>query len=90
MLFILRNLGQVTEEAVGRLGQKDHKTKLQEILQKDNSEKISYEIVEENGPAHDREYVAVVKLGSKVLGRGNGKSKKEAEQNAANVALVNI
>jgi len=88
--FILRNLGEVTEDAVGKLGEKDHKTKLQEILQKDNSEKISYEIIEEKGPAHKREYVAIVKVGSKVLGQGNGKSKKEAEQNAANVALEKI
>lgn len=88
--FILRNLGQVAEDAVGKLGEKDHKTKLQEILQRDNSEKISYEIVEEHGPAHKREYVAVVKIGSKVLGKGKGTSKKEAEQNAANVALEKI
>ena len=88
--FVLRNLGHATEEAVGKLGEKDHKTKLQEILQKDNTEKISYEIIEEKGPAHRREYVAVVKLGSKVLGQGNGKSKKEAEQNAANIALEKI
>lgn len=88
--FILRTLGQVTEDAVGKLGEKDHKTKLQEILQKDNSEKISYEIIEEKGPAHKREYVAIVKLGNKVLGKGNGNSKKEAEQSAANVALEKI
>jgi len=88
--FVLRNLGEITEDAVGKLGEKDHKTKLQEILQKDNTERISYEIIEEKGPAHKREYVAIVKLGSKVLGQGNGTSKKEAEQNAANVALEKI
>jgi len=88
--FVLRNLGHVTEDAVGKLGEKDHKTKLQEILQKDNTEKISYEIIEENGPAHNREYVAIVKLGNKILGQGNGKSKKEAEQNAAKIALEKI
>ncbi len=88
--FILRNLGQVAEDAVGKLGQKDHKTKLQEILQKDKSKKIIYEIVGENGPAHKRKYVAVVKFGDKILGQGNGNSKKEAEQNAANAALEKI
>ena len=88
--FVLRNLGEITEDAVGKLGKKDHKTKLQEILQRDNSERISYEIIEEKGPAHKREYVAIVKLGNRVLGQGNGTSKKEAEQNAANVALEKI
>lgn len=88
--FVLRNLGDVTEYAIKNIGEKDHKTKLQEILQKGNNEKISYEIVEENGLAHKKEYVAIVKLGSKVLGKGKGTSKKEAEQNAANEALSRI
>ena len=88
--FVLRNLSEFSEEAIGQLGQKDHKTKLQEILQKDSSEKISYEIIDEKGPDHKKEYVAVVKLGDKILGQGNGNSKKEAEQNAADVALKNL
>lgn len=88
--FILRNLGQVTDEAIGKIGQKDHKTKLQEILQKNSTEKISYEIIEESGPAHKREYIAVVKLGDKILGKGQGTSKKEAEQDAADMALSTI
>lgn len=85
--FVLRNLEGVTEKAIGNLGEKDHKTKLQEILQSESSEKISYEIVDEKGPDHNKQYVAVVKLGKKILGQGKGTSKKEAEQNAANVAL---
>lgn len=88
--FVLRNLGQVTEDAIKNLGEKDHKTKLQEILQASNNEKISYEIVDEKGPAHKREYVAIVKLGNRVLGQGSGTSKKEAEQSAANIALTKI
>ena len=88
--FVLRNLGEFSEDAIGKLGQKDHKTKLQEILQKDSSEKISYEIIDEKGPDHKKEYVAVVKLGDKVLGQGEGNSKKEAEQQAADVALKKL
>ena len=88
--FVLRNLSDFSEEAIGKLGQKDHKTKLQEILQKDSSEKISYEIIDEKGPDHKKEYVAIVKLGDKVLGQGEGNSKKEAEQKAADVALKNM
>lgn len=87
--FVNRVLGNFADEAVSKLGEKDHKTKLQEILQSVSSEKISYEIVDEIGPAHNRSYVAIVKLGNKVLGKGNGTSKKEAEQSAANVALEN-
>ena len=88
--FVLRNLSEFSEEAIGQLGQKDHKTKLQEILQKDSSEKISYEIIDEKGPDHKKEYVAIVKLGNKVLGQGEGNSKKEAEQNAADAALKKL
>ena len=88
--FVLRNLGKAADEAIGKLGEKDHKTKLQEILQKNNTKKIAYEIIDEKGPAHKREYIAIVKLGNEVLGQGSGKSKKEAEQNAANTALEKI
>lgn len=88
--FINRVLGKVADEAVLKLGEKDHKTKLQEVLQGKTSEKISYEIIKESGPAHKREYVSIVKLGNKILGQGNGTSKKEAEQNAADEALKNI
>jgi phosphoribosyl 1,2-cyclic phosphodiesterase len=52
--------------------------------------KFPFEIIDEKGPAHRREYVAIVKLGDKVLGSGTGTSKKEAEQNAANIALSKI
>lgn len=86
--FINRVLGEVTDNAVYKLGEKDHKTKLQEVIQStENSEKISYEIIDEMGPDHQKNYVAVVKLGNKVLGKGTGSSKKEAEQNAADEAL---
>ena len=85
--FINRVLGEVTDGAVYKLGEKDHKTKLQEIIQSQSAERISYEIIDETGPDHQKKYVAVVKLGNKVLGKGEGTSKKEAEQNAADVAL---
>ena len=69
------------------VGEKDHKTKLQEVLQSISDEKITYKVINESGPAHDKLYEVEVYLGSKVLGFGIGKSKKEAEQNAANEAL---
>ena len=85
--FVLKVLGGKADEAIGLLGQKDHKTKLQEILQSKSNEKITYRVISEKGPDHKKEYEVEVSLGEKVLGTGKGFSKKEAEQNAANEAL---
>ncbi len=65
----------------------DYKTILQEIVQKNPEEKVEYTLVGESGPAHDKNFVVDVCLNSQVIGRGNGKSKKEAEQLAAKEAL---
>lgn len=61
----------------------DSKTNLQEIIQKDSTSPIIYEIISESGPAHKRIFEAQVLHNGKVLGRGSGGSKKEAEQMAA-------
>ncbi|MDI9475956.1 MAG: ribonuclease III [Natronincolaceae bacterium] len=66
---------------------RDYKTDLQELLQSKFDDKISYRVVNETGPDHDKTFEIEVVLGDKVLGRGRGKSKKEAEQNAAKKAL---
>lgn len=65
----------------------DYKTELQEILQVGGETTISYKILEETGPAHDREFVASVSNEGRELGRGMGKSKKIAEQRAAENAI---
>lgn len=65
----------------------DCKTRLQEIMQKISKEPIAYEIVKEEGPDHNKVFEAEVTHEGKVLGIGRGKSKKEAEQNAAGVAI---
>lgn len=65
----------------------DCKTHLQEVIQKVSKVPISYEIVGEDGPDHDKIFYAQVRHGDAVLGNGSGKSKKEAEQAAANDAL---
>lgn len=62
------------------------KSALQEIIQA-NHETPVYEIVEESGPAHDKTFIAEVKVEGKVLASGRGHSKKEAEANAALNAL---
>ena len=65
----------------------DYKSQLQEMVQQMNNGSLHYEIVEEKGPAHNRTFVSSVRLGNDELGEGKGKSKKEAEQKAAQVAI---
>ncbi len=66
----------------------DYKTDLQEIVQKNPGETISYVLVDEMGPDHDKRFTMEVRINSNVVGRGIGKSKKEAEQQAARSTLV--
>ncbi len=66
---------------------RDYKTVLQEIIQKNPGERLSYELVKEYGPDHDKHFVVEVHLNSNVIGKGGGRSKKDAEQEAARVAL---
>ncbi|TDY46591.1 ribonuclease-3 [Alicyclobacillus sacchari] len=66
----------------------DYKTALQELVQQRLCTSLRYSIVEERGPAHAREFVVQVELGDEVRGVGIGRSKKEAEQQAAAKALA--
>lgn len=75
----------------GRFSQvTDYKSQLQEIVQHEGFGEIKYVIVEEKGPAHDREFIVEVRLGEKRIGSGIGRSKKEAEQRAASEALSKL
>jgi len=65
----------------------DYKTALQEIIQQNREEKIDYVMVEEKGPDHAKVFTFEVMLNSNVIGKGEGSSKKQAEQNAAKEAL---
>lgn len=65
----------------------DHKTLLQEVIQRQGEQKISYDVMNEEGPDHDKTFMVAVCVNGKPLGSGQGKSKKEAEQNAAKQAL---
>ena len=69
---------------------KDYKTLLQEVVQKNTDSKISYEIIDESGPDHHKMFKVAVLVNDKELGTGLGKSKKEAEQLAANQALIKL
>lgn len=68
----------------------DYKTKLQEIVQHDGVLELSYNIIEERGPDHNKEFVANVVVNGEVKGSGIGKTKKDAEQHAAKKALEGI
>jgi ribonuclease-3 len=73
--------------ATDPLRERDHKSVLQELMQETRRSTPSYYILETVGPAHNREFVAEVRLDGEPLGRGRGRSKKLAEQAAALVAL---
>lgn len=66
---------------------KDYKTVLQEIVQKNPEERLEYVLTGESGPDHNKHFTVEVHLNSNVIGKGGGKSKKEAEQQAAREAL---
>ncbi|SEB45232.1 ribonuclease-3 [Paenibacillus sp. GP183] len=74
----------------GKLLVIDYKTQLQEHTQQHNLGIIEYRIVDERGPAHDREFISEVYMGDQLLGNGIGRSKKEAEQQAASKALAKL
>jgi len=70
-----------------RLGLRDHKTRLQEISQMLFHAPPAYTLVEETGPSHEKRFVTEIAVGGKILGRGEGKNKKQSEQQAAKMAL---
>lgn len=68
-------------------GFKDYKTALQEIIQRNPEESVTYILTNETGPDHDKVFEVEVRLNSNTIGRGKGKNKKQAEQFAAKEAL---
>lgn len=67
---------------------KDYKTELQEIIQRNPEEELTYVLIGETGPDHEKMFTVEVHLNSNVIGVGTGHSKKAAEQNAACKALA--
>ena len=82
MRFVLPELKNTGEETF-----KDYKTVLQEIIQQNPEENVSYILTGESGPDHDKIFEVEVHLNSNVIGKGVGKNKKQAEQMAAKQAL---
>ena len=87
--FLDRYVFPLLEEG-GKVHMSDFKTQLQELTQHHNMGVLEYRIVEERGPAHEREFVSEVYMGNERVGRGSGRSKKEAEQQAAAEALKQL
>ena len=81
--FILPELSHRDDEVF-----KDYKTALQEIIQRNPEENVSYHLTGESGPDHDKVFEVEVHLNSNVIGKGRGKNKKQAEQMAAKEALL--
>ncbi|MGI5850602.1 MAG: ribonuclease III [Caldicoprobacterales bacterium] len=88
--LIIGLFSSLMENSFQGKGFQDYKTNLQEVLQAMGEEEIVYRVIKETGPDHDKEFVIEVLCGRRVIGRGKGKSKKEAEQRAAKEALGNI
>lgn len=85
--FVLRLLIPSINILAAGKGHKDYKTDLQELLQSKSALDITYQIIDEIGPDHDKVFTAQVSHGNTAIGQGQGKSKKEAEQQAAQDAL---
>lgn len=79
-------LAEVEKKSVEPL--KDAKSSLQEFVQAKNLPTPKYQVVEESGPDHDKKFVIEVVVGGEPWGRGIGKSKNTAEQEAAGQALI--
>ena len=77
----------LTEVPVKKLRNTDYKTALQELVQQKKNQILSYKLVGESGPDHDKQFVVEVSLNGKVIGQGNGTSKKRSEQAAAKAAI---
>jgi len=86
--LILRLLRDHLQAIERREYEPDYKTLLQEKIQELHRTTPTYRVVSETGPDHDRTFVAEVRLAGRLLGRGSGKSKKQAEQAAAQDALA--
>lgn len=86
--FLERELGPLLDEyRSDRLPTLDPKTRLQELLQDRGRELPRYRLLTSTGPPHDRRFTVSLSVEGKVLGRGSGRSKKAAEQQAAARAL---
>jgi ribonuclease-3 len=77
----------LVEVPVTKLHNIDYKTALQELVQQKKNQVLSYSLVGQSGPDHDKRFDVELSLNDKVVGCGSGSSKKRAEQDAAHSAI---
>ena len=82
--FILDHMDQVNQAS------RDHKTYLQELVQRKSGQVLTYQLVGASGPDHNKTFIMRVLLNGDAIGQGSGHSKKEAEQAAANAAIQRL
>ena len=80
----------LVEVPVNRLHNADYKTALQELVQQRKNQVLTYALVGQSGPDHDKQFEVEVSLNGKVVGHGSGRSKKRAEQDAARAAMEKL
>lgn len=80
----------LVEVPVSKLHNADYKTQLQELVQQKKNQVLSYALVGQSGPDHDKQFDVEVSLNGAVVGRGSGSSKKRAEQDAARTAIEKL
>ena len=83
--WLLSELGSAEPECFT-----DFKTALQELIQRESGRVLSYELIDEQGPDHDKVFTVQVLLNGLPVGRGQGRTKKEAEQASARNALEEL
>lgn len=88
--FIEDNIISLAEKIIESQGLKDPKSALQEKIQENLRESPVYNVIQEEGPDHDKSYIIGVYIGEKLLAEGVGKSKQEAEKSAARNALETL
>jgi ribonuclease-3 len=65
----------------------DYKTMLQQLVEKDGASELVYKVISEEGPEHNKRFTVVALINNNEVGRGKAKNKKDAEMQAAKVAL---
>ena len=80
----------LVEVPVSQMHNTDYKTKLQELVQQKKNQVLSYTLTGESGPDHDKHFTVAVSLNGGMVGQGEGRSKKRAEQEAARAAIRNL
>jgi ribonuclease-3 len=85
--WVLDRYKKRIEKIIKKPGIMDYKTYLQEVIQADYSKLARYKLIKSRGPDHDKLFYSVVMLDDKIVGKGEGKSKKESEQDAAKNTL---